>query len=107
MPWRRLAVRVGQNALFARPLAHNRRRAMANDVLYGIQPGEAPWFSTLRVLERHIGAVFAIAFVPLTGPLLALAAASFAIRMFAIEGINHRYFSHRAYKANRPVQFVL
>ncbi|HJU22813.1 MAG TPA: fatty acid desaturase [Casimicrobiaceae bacterium] len=80
---------------------------MANEVAYGIQPGEAPWFSTLRVLERHVGALFAIAFVPLTGPLLALAAASFAIRMFAIEGINHRYFSHRAYKASRPVQFVL
>lgn len=80
---------------------------MANDVVYGIQPGESPWFSTLRVLERHVGALFAIAFVPLTGPLLALAAASFAIRMFAIEGINHRYFSHRAYKASRPVQLML
>lgn len=91
-----------------RHLLHNRPRAMApSTATYGIRPGEAPWFSTARVLERHVGALVAIAFVPLNGSLFSLALASFCIRMFAIEGINHRYFSHRAYKANRVVQFLL
>lgn len=79
----------------------------ASAAIYGIRPGEAPWFSTARVLERHVGALFAILFVPLHWPLFGLVLASFCMRMFAIEGINHRYFSHRAYGANRAVQFVL
>ena len=36
-----------------------------------------------------------------------LMAASFLLRMFGITGGYHRYFSHRTYKANRIVQFVL
>jgi stearoyl-CoA desaturase (delta-9 desaturase) len=79
----------------------------ASPSIYGIRPGEAPWFSTVRVLERHLGALFAIIFVSLNWPLFWLAFTSFVIRMFAIEGINHRYFSHRAYKAGRVVQFML
>jgi stearoyl-CoA desaturase (delta-9 desaturase) len=74
---------------------------------YGIRRGEPAWFSTLRVVERHVGALAALLFAPLNGPLLGLALASCCIRLFAIEGINHRYFSHRAYKAGRAVQFVL
>jgi len=80
---------------------------MATTAVYGIRPGESPWFSTIRVLERHVGAFVAVAFVPLDRSLVALALASFCVRMFAIEGINHRYFSHRAYKASRFVQFLL
>ena len=80
---------------------------MATTAVYGVRPGEAPWFSTVRVLERHVGALVAVVFVPLDRSLLALALVSFVVRMFAIEGVNHRYFSHRAYKANRVVQFVL
>lgn len=88
-------------------LLHNRARDMATTAVYGIRQGESPWFSTIRVLERHVGALLAIVFVPLDRSLVALALASFCVRMFAIEGINHRYFSHRAYKANRFVQFLL
>jgi len=76
-------------------------------VRYGTQPGESPAFSTIRVLERHAGVIVAILLVPLTKPLAWLALASFLVRMFGIEGIAHRYFSHRSYKASRPVQFVL
>jgi stearoyl-CoA desaturase (delta-9 desaturase) len=28
------------------------------------------------------------------------------VRMFAITGIYHRYFSHRTYKTSRPTQFI-
>lgn len=74
---------------------------------YGIEPGESPWFSTIRVLERHLGVLIAILWVPLTGPMFWLALGSFCVRMFGIEGINHRYFSHRSYMANRVAQFFL
>jgi stearoyl-CoA desaturase (delta-9 desaturase) len=80
---------------------------IASPPRYGIQPGEAAWFSTLRVLERHLGVLVAVCFVPLNWPLFWLALLSFCIRMFGIEGINHRYFSHRSYKASRAVQFIL
>lgn len=42
-----------------------------------------------------------------TWPLVLLAAASYAVRMFGVEAIYHRYFSHRAFKCSRRVQFVL
>jgi len=79
----------------------------ASTAIYGTRAGEAPWFSTARVLERHTGALLAIVLVPLTGPLFWLALTSFCVRMFAVEGVNHRYFSHRSYKAGRIVQFAL
>jgi stearoyl-CoA desaturase (delta-9 desaturase) len=74
---------------------------------YGVEPPEPQWALLVRFAERHIGLLLAIAFVPLNKALVCLALASFAVRMFGIEGINHRYFSHRAYKAGRVMQFVL
>ena len=37
---------------------------------------------------------------------VATAAALYLVRMFAITGFYHRYFSHRSFKASRPVQFA-
>lgn len=34
------------------------------------------------------------------------AAAAYFIRMFAITGFYHRYFSHKSYKTSRPAQFI-
>jgi stearoyl-CoA desaturase (delta-9 desaturase) len=38
---------------------------------------------------------------------VAVAVALYVIRMFGITAVYHRYFSHRTYKASRPVQFAL
>lgn len=35
-----------------------------------------------------------------------VAVALYVVRMFAITGFYHRYFSHRSFKASRPVQFA-
>ena len=35
-----------------------------------------------------------------------VAVAMYVIRMFAITGLYHRYFSHKAFKTSRPVQFI-
>jgi stearoyl-CoA desaturase (delta-9 desaturase) len=51
-----------------------------------------------------------VAFVPGVGwswPALALAAGLYVVRMFGITAGYHRYFSHRAYRAPRAVQFLL
>jgi len=37
---------------------------------------------------------------------LAVAAALYALRMFALTGFYHRYFSHRTFRTSRAVQFV-
>ena len=37
---------------------------------------------------------------------MAVAVGLYAIRMIAITGFYHRYFSHRAFKTSRPVQFI-
>lgn len=37
---------------------------------------------------------------------VSVAVAAYLIRMFAITGFYHRYFSHRTFKTSRPVQFI-
>ena len=37
---------------------------------------------------------------------LVTAAALYALRMFALTGFYHRYFSHKTFRVSRPVQFV-
>ena len=38
---------------------------------------------------------------------LGVCVALYVIRMFAITGVYHRYFSHRTYQTSRPFQFIL
>jgi stearoyl-CoA desaturase (delta-9 desaturase) len=46
-------------------------------------------------------------FTGVTPTALALLAFTFSLRMFAITGVYHRYFSHRTYRTSRVMQFVL
>jgi len=75
--------------------------------VYGVRTGEPRWFSVLRVSERHLGFIVGALVFPLNWPLFWLFVVSYALRMWAIEGVYHRYFSHRAYKAGRAVQLAL
>jgi fatty-acid desaturase len=45
--------------------------------------------------------------VPFSWKLVALAAASYALRMFGVTAGFHRYFSHRTFKTSRVFQFLL
>jgi stearoyl-CoA desaturase (delta-9 desaturase) len=69
--------------------------------------GPPRWFSTAHVLLRHVGAVAAVLFFPLNGPLAALLVVSFVVRMWGMEAVFHRYFAHRSFDAGRGVQFAL
>jgi stearoyl-CoA desaturase (Delta-9 desaturase) len=69
-----------------------------------ISPATA--FNGVGIALIHLGTLLAL--VRGASPkLLALALATYALRMFAITGVYHRYFSHRTYKTSRAFQFVL
>ncbi|WP_246539366.1 acyl-CoA desaturase [Telmatocola sphagniphila] len=52
-------------------------------------------------------AVVAVFFVPVTWDVVALCVGLYVLRMFGITAGYHRYFSHRAYKTNRFVGFMM
>ncbi len=58
------------------------------------------------IVAVHVAALYAVVRGP-TLRLVLLAAGLYAIRMFAITGAYHRYFSHRSYRTSRAFQFVL
>lgn len=51
-------------------------------------------------------ACFAVIWVGWSWPAVAVAVALYAVRMFAITGFYHRYFSHRTFRTSRFMQFV-
>jgi len=62
----------------------------------------------LRVLPfivLHL-ACFAVFWVELSAVAVSVAVLLYLLRMFAITGFYHRYFSHKAFKTSRPVQFI-
>src|SRR5512136_2682007 len=63
------------------------------------------WARILPFVAVHV-ACLAVIRVGASPVALATALALYALRMFAITGFYHRYFSHRAFKTSRPGQFV-
>jgi len=63
------------------------------------------WLRTWPYFALHLAclAVFWVGWSPVA---LWTAAALYVGRMFLITGFFHRYFSHRAFKTSRPVQFI-
>jgi len=63
------------------------------------------WLRAVPFILLHLGCVGVI-WTGVSGIAVAVAAASYAVRMFAITGFYHRCFSHRTFRAPRAVQFV-
>ncbi|MGB8634951.1 MAG: acyl-CoA desaturase [Rhodanobacteraceae bacterium] len=63
------------------------------------------WLRAFPFLALHVAcaAVFWVGVSPIA---LVVASGLYAVRMFALTGFYHRYFSHRAFKTSRAVQFV-
>ncbi len=74
---------------------------------YGMQVTESIRQTRIRYALLFAAALATPLLYPPTTALLLLALVSYAIRMFGVEGIYHRYFSHRAFRCSRRVQFVL
>ncbi|MFK7986686.1 MAG: acyl-CoA desaturase [Sandaracinaceae bacterium] len=51
--------------------------------------------------------VFGVFWTGITWQAVAIGVAFWAMRIFAVTGVYHRYFSHRTYETSRPFQFVL
>jgi stearoyl-CoA desaturase (Delta-9 desaturase) len=65
------------------------------------------WASNGPFWIVHIAAAVGVAVLGLSWSGVAFALGMYGVRMFAITGGYHRYFSHRAYKTSRVFQFLL
>jgi stearoyl-CoA desaturase (delta-9 desaturase) len=63
------------------------------------------WMRVVPFIGMHL-ACFGILFVGASTTAVVTAVALYVIRMFAITGFYHRYFSHRSFKTSRAGQFV-
>jgi stearoyl-CoA desaturase (delta-9 desaturase) len=63
------------------------------------------WARVVPFIGLHL-ACLGVFWVGFSWVALWTAVALYALRMFAITGFYHRYFSHKAFKTSRPVQFL-
>lgn len=63
------------------------------------------WLRCLPFVFTHL-ACFGVFWVGVSSTALAICAAGYAVRVFALTGFYHRYFSHRAFKTSRFMQFI-
>ena len=68
-------------------------------------PERIDWLRVVPFIGLHIAAGFVVV-VGFSWFALWTAMALYAVRMFAITGFYHRYFSHRSFKTSRPMQFL-
>ena len=73
-----------------------------------VDDGDADRIDLVRALPfvaLHLGCV-AVLWVGVSTTALLVALALYLVRMFAITGFYHRYFSHRTFRASRAMQFA-
>jgi len=63
------------------------------------------WLRIVPFVAMHL-ACLGVLWVGYSTTALVVAAALYAARMFAITGFYHRYFSHKAFRTSRPIQFA-
>lgn len=63
------------------------------------------WLRVLPFVALHLGCL-AVLGVGWSVTAVAVAAGLYALRMFAITGFYHRYFSHKAFRTSRAMQFA-
>jgi stearoyl-CoA desaturase (delta-9 desaturase) len=63
------------------------------------------WLRAAPFVAMHL-ACLAVIWVGVSPAALIVAAALYAVRMFALTGFYHRYFSHKTFRTSRAVQFV-
>lgn len=66
---------------------------------------QVDWVRIIPFMALHI-ACLSVLFVGWSPTALAVAFLSYFVRMFAITGFYHRYFSHRSFKTSRLMQFL-
>lgn len=71
----------------------------------GPEADRIAWLRVVPFIGLHL-ACLGVIWVGVSAFAVAVAVALYLVRMFAITGFYHRYFSHRAFKTSRPLQFV-
>jgi stearoyl-CoA desaturase (delta-9 desaturase) len=71
----------------------------------GVASRDIDWVRTVPFIVLHI-ACFAVVLVGWSPFAVAMAIGLFAARMFAVTAFYHRYFSHRAFRTSRGMQFL-
>lgn len=71
----------------------------------GAEQDRIDWLRAVPFIVLHLGCL-AVIWVGVSPIALIVAAALYAVRMFALTGFYHRYFSHRTFRTSRLVQFV-
>ena len=74
-------------------------------VTHGSDADRINWLRCLPFLLLHLACI-AVWWVGWSGFAICTAVGLYILRMFAITGIYHRYFSHRTYRTSRWLQFV-
>jgi stearoyl-CoA desaturase (Delta-9 desaturase) len=70
------------------------------------QGKQIDWIRTLPFIGVHL-MCFAVIWVGVSPVALIACLAMYVVRMFAITGFYHRYFSHKTYKTSRVFQFIM
>ena len=70
------------------------------------QPDEVNWVRCIPFIVLHLGCL-GVFWVGASAFAVWTAVALYFIRMAAVTGIYHRYFSHKTYSTSRPVQFLM
>lgn len=63
------------------------------------------WLRAAPFVAMHL-ACLAVFWVGVSAVAVWVAVALYALRMFAVTGFYHRYFSHKTFRTSRPVQFL-
>src|SRR5688572_11964202 len=63
------------------------------------------WIRIVPFVAVHLGCLAAL-WVGVSPIAVAVCVAMYLVRMFAITGFYHRYFSHRSFRTSRAFQFV-
>jgi stearoyl-CoA desaturase (delta-9 desaturase) len=64
------------------------------------------WFRVVPFLALH-AACLTVVLVGVSWTAVGVCAGLYVLRMFAITGFYHRYFSHKCFRTSRPFQFVM
>lgn len=70
-----------------------------------VGPNKIDWFRIFPFIAIHL-ACFAVFWVGFSGFALSFAIGFYGLRIFAIGGFYHRYFSHKTFQTNRFWQFI-
>lgn len=69
------------------------------------QKDKINWLRVIPFIALHLGC-FAVLWVGVSSTAVWVAVLLYVLRMFAITGFYHRYFSHRAFRTSRLAQFL-